>query len=49
MLLVHHADHLLPLGCDRLLSNEVARGEERDCGLFTVFRNDGDFCAILLR
>ena len=69
MLLVHHADHLLPLylqrctgsdgggsrkaqpthHCERLLSNEVADGEKDDCGFFTVFRNDSEFCATALK
>jgi DNA topoisomerase I len=34
---------------ERLLSNEVAGGEKRDCGLFAVLRNDGEFCPAALK
>ena len=34
---------------DRLLSNEVACEEERDCGFFTFCRNNCEFCAALLK
>src|ERR1700738_1227212 len=36
-------------GCKGLLSNEVARGEKRYCGFFSLFRNDSEFCAALLK
>src|ERR1700733_8971403 len=36
-------------GCERLLSNEVACGEQCDRGFLTVFRNDCDFCAPFLK
>src|ERR1700676_2906924 len=36
-------------GCKGLFSNEVARGEKRYCGFFTLSRNDSEFCAALLK
>jgi len=36
-------------GCERLLADEVASGAKRDCGLFTVLRNDSEFGAPFLK
>ena len=34
---------------NRLLSNKVAFGEERDCGFFTLCRNNCELCPALLK
>src|ERR1700722_846068 len=42
--------HVLPTqGRQRLLSNEGARSEQRDGGLFSVWRNNCQFCADTLK
>jgi hypothetical protein len=42
--------HMPPThGCERLLANEVTRGEKRDGGFFAVFRNNGQLCAAALK